>query len=186
MLTLSQKRAALRANGKEQQFQSNNIQLTKSGYKIIETDSVNLLCGLYALRRSIEKQLPCIPKPTIQELQAIVNSGVVAKRVKDTQLTENFQNNFSVDLLAAALHEYGKLHNRNLELGVCWEGREPYILKSEERNDCNTIWAHNSNTPESKGYSHYSGMFFGPDMTQQSSVVSVTDMRKVEHSIHNL
>lgn len=121
------------------------------------------MCGIFALCSSTKSQLPNILPPTPAELSKLLKSRQIKGRIQETGLKEDFSRNLTVDQLAAIIEKFGRRRGLNLQLGVCWEGREPLIIRSEHTTDVQTIWIHNNNVSVGGGYSHYSGMLCGPE-----------------------
>ena len=92
-------------------------------------------------------------------LRDIAKRGQVAQNFRDTDLDEDYTENFSADYIAGVLHEYGKSYGCNLQLGISWTSRQPFICPGADSNGPNlTIWIHNDNNETTRTYGHYSGI----------------------------
>jgi hypothetical protein len=132
-----------------------HITLLPDGFSIIETRGTRRDCALYALAYSIASQYPSLTTPTINELREIVKTGTVGDNVT-AALGQVYQDNFSVEHIAAILEEYGRKHGWTLQLGILWDNRpEPFLQANEDQNNVVTIWIHNNNDER---FGHYSGI----------------------------
>ena len=121
------------------------------------------LCGLHALIKSIEAQIPsCIP-PSLHELR------VTAENLDLDELS-----NYSIGSLGLILHAWGQKRNLKLHVGVCDKNDKPWAVDSSDpseqqsiftQDDPKVVWICSDDkdmTPKERDeynvLSHYSGV----------------------------
>ena len=138
------------------------------GWKSLFASSDGQLCGLCALIRSIEAQLPNYTPPSLDELQDIA-----------ANLNLGEQSNFFFTSLGVILHAWGQIQGLNLHVGVCDRKGNRWGIDSSEpdeqsvfvQKDAIVVWICTDDDPELHAdyqkqfgmplLSHYSGV--GPE-----------------------
>jgi len=134
------------------------IKTFPQGFETIQTDGTKLLCGLDAVVKTMEVMHPSLPRPTVPQLQALLESNDWQKHVEDFSVKdynpEKFsayeidmsnQNDFRVDQLGPLLTLWGQTDGRNLNLQIgCFvHGQGPELLFHANEDHAIIVWIHN-------------------------------------------
>ena len=108
------------------------------GTERIPTQATSHLCGLYAIRNSIEASVTGIPVPTVAELQEVAQSPEV-----NVSRTSNFYESE----LARILHRWGRTRGLNLHMGFLQYDGPPTLsgLEGLDAEDAQVFWIYNDN-----------------------------------------
>ncbi len=137
-----------------------------NGHRLVVTPGNELLCGLYALQRSILYQTSLLV-PSIEDLTPVVYAVLeqIVAKTENAMSHAEFERNFSYDNLTQILAEYGRYRFLNLQLGVhfprgCYPNGVRHRIMNAFKVDekVTMIWVYLD--PTSIG--HYSGMRHPP------------------------
>ena len=98
------------------------------GYDTIWTPGTGLQCGLEAVVRSMEAMYPNMPRPSVQNLQAILDSPDFQAFVQEFQVDDQdgfSRNNFSVDEIGAVLNHWASSRGLMLRIGYVVDSQPP-------------------------------------------------------------
>lgn len=146
------------------------------GFEKIQTDGTKLLCGLDAVVKTMEAIHPFLLRPTVPELQALLEGDVWKQQTHEFTAfeydAEKFsayeidmanQNDFRVDQLGSLLTLWGHTDGRdlNLRIGCFVHGQGPELLVHGNEDPAIILWIHNDAAnlevhDSTKG--HYMGM----------------------------
>ena len=73
------------------------------GYRLVETSSNGLCCGLYAFIESVKAQIDLAPTATLSDLMAIATPQIKRDRYNEQQFEPIPGNNFEASHVAAVL-----------------------------------------------------------------------------------
>jgi len=128
------------------------------GFETIQTDGLKLLCGLDAVVKTMEAMHPSRPRPTVVQLQALLDSDAWKSQTEDFSVKvydpEKFsayeidmsnQNDFRVDQLGSLLTLWGHTDGRNLNMRIgCFvHGQGPELLFHANEDPAIVVWIHN-------------------------------------------
>ncbi len=159
------------------------------GYHIIPNDGSGLLCGIFALRDSIEHQIPAtdIPTgrgPTDEELHYDALHGPAAQVLNWILPDEVHTQNFRPDHLASILERWGRRAGmaRPLQLGIILRNAPRLLMPidlPQGSPEPRRIWIEHEGDPYGKG-GHYSGIALGqPDKTRWNRATSNVDRARM-------
>jgi len=99
------------------------------------------------------------PHPTIDSLQAVLNSREYAQQASGFMLTN--RNNFHVDQIGLVLFLWGRRRGMDLQIGYVPEGQEAQLVPHPKRGGRRVVWIHNVAGGLEEGadaLGHFSGM----------------------------
>ena len=140
------------------------------GHELIVTPGDKLLCGLYALKRSMRAMaFSGEDLPSVKALRKIWanNPYIQEKRLEAFSYNEDYnEDNFAEGQLALLLQAWGQKIYCTLQLGIFLKTKDvdsPTIWLSPipDPENAEIIWVHNNNATDPDkgvGYSHWSGM----------------------------
>lgn len=129
------------------------------GFRIIPTPGDDLLCGFFAVIRSMAAMHPSLVRPSIPALQRVLHSPAYIEHATAFGLTNDSY--FSVDQVGAVLFFWGREYGLNLRIGYAvGEGQIPYLLPHPDEFLANvvTVWIHNDGQGDVGGLGHFSGI----------------------------
>ncbi|KAK1515355.1 hypothetical protein CPAR01_16776 [Colletotrichum paranaense] len=126
------------------------------GWVTIPTEANELMCGLYAIRHSLQHQLPHLDVPTIQDLLDIYRELAT----QNLAFEMDNENMFRADQLAAILREFGRRQQQSIDLQLGYVLANGLVaLVFPEETDSTTLWIHNTNDQaDSWRNAHWEGM----------------------------
>lgn len=150
------------------------------GYHIIPNDGNGLLCGIFALHDSIERQIPAtdIPagrSPTDEELHHEALYGPAAQVLNTILPNEVHTRNFTSDHLTSILEQWGQRAGmaEPLQLGIIFQDGSRWLMSVHRppgSPEPRRIWIEHQGDLHGKG-GHYSGIAPGePDETRRTRV----------------
>jgi len=128
------------------------------GFETIQTDGTKLLCGLDAVVKTMEAMHPSLPRPTVPQMQALLESDKWQKQVEAFSVKEynpekfsayeidmTNQNNFRLDQLGSLLTLWGHTDGRNMNLRIgCFVDKQgPELLFHANEDHAIIVWIHN-------------------------------------------
>jgi hypothetical protein len=128
-----------------------------NGSIILKTSASHFECALYALQTSMQHQLPSWVTPPIAELRALASTGPVAQRFRDVEGHKVDVDNFNEAHVAATLEKYTRARGYDLQLGIYWNDRNPFVQYAENKS-ARTLGVYNDDAQSSTTIGHYSGM----------------------------
>ena len=115
-----------------------------NGFENIPTSGEGCLCGLRAVINTMTAMYPSLPRPTVKDLQDVLDSSEYAENAAAFGLTNT--DNFHVDQIGAALHFWGTTyHGLNLQLGYIPKGQNPQLIPHPNEDPTIVIWISNDN-----------------------------------------
>jgi hypothetical protein len=143
------------------------------GHTQILTDSTDLLCGLFAIRESIQNQYPEIPVPDIQDLELIANIP---------KLNIRSCNTYTDSELARIFQQWATIHGyEDFVLAYIVKEGFPYLSGYGPADDttARVLWIHNDNAQvlfagsEIAVINHWSGVQPNPAPASSTSPTNV-------------
>jgi hypothetical protein len=132
------------------------------GFHLIPTSGSGKLCGLRALRNSIEAQFAAdiLEVPRLTHLQEIMQSAEITDFEHHTgsQVRDN-TNNFYVDQLGAIWRIWGRWNELDLQLGYVLSDGRAFLVPGPTTRETRVVWiASDSRTGGDGGSQHYEGL----------------------------
>ncbi|ERF71581.1 hypothetical protein EPUS_00570 [Endocarpon pusillum Z07020] len=114
------------------------------GFEIIPTSGEGYMCGFGAVINTMTAMHPSLPRPTVKDLQNVLNSSAYVESTAEFGLTNT--DNFHVDQIGAALYFWGTIHHGlNLQLGYIPSGQIPQLVPHPNEDPTIVIWISNDN-----------------------------------------
>ena len=136
-----------------------------NGYKTIHTRSDGLRCGLDAVVESMEALYPSMPRPTVEDLEGILESQEFQASFSDFRVEGEVpfsMNDFSGDEIGAVLNRWAAIHWSVLRIGYVVNDQPPrHYLTPHDDDHATVVWIHNDNAAAELGNNvcgHWSGM----------------------------
>ncbi|KAF7507788.1 hypothetical protein GJ744_010089 [Endocarpon pusillum] len=115
-----------------------------NGFENIPTSGEGCLCGFRAVINTMTAMYPSLPRPTVKDLQGVLNSSGYLENTAEFGLT-NITDNFHVDQIGAALYFWGATyHGLNLQLGY-FLSQIPQLVPHPNEDPTIVIWISNDN-----------------------------------------
>ena len=147
------------------------------GYNVMSTPSDGLRCGIYALQKSMIKQLrPILPslKVEVRRIEGLLKEPEYRQAIQDKGLHANKL--LTADQLGLLTVMWGKKHKWNFRLGVVRAKHAPILLPHHDTSEpCYILWIYNDDEEHKNGrIGHWSGL--EPRLTAVLDDVSSDDV----------
>jgi hypothetical protein len=130
-------------------------------YEVILTSSNRMLCGLYAIIESMKAMHTQIQTPSIENLNAIVDSEAYKNRIYAPSFAGlDNRDHFTFDQLGTILLLWGESLGCRLQLGCKRPNKSPELISYPENGQPPTVvWIYNDDAEDLRGdIGHFSGL----------------------------